>query len=617
MLAAAAVFALDGGGPAGPRTGFERSLTGGLTAPTQTGNPRAITFPGAPEGRRVLRLPRSSAAQWVQHTYPAPIDDVEVSFSYRRPIAGRQVIFSLPTNGIAFADDGRGALIMIRSGETTRPVAEVGEAGAWNHLTLTVDASADRLRAAVRGEADGGWIDVPLGPERALRFGGGSLANGPLLIDAINLDPRADAQPPAPNPNPEASVELTPAHAANLELIRSASVRNANHDDSPDAAVPSALLEVEDHLGPRADYLEFPGGNSELASPVPNGGQFRAGCEFSHFAYDDPLVHPGRPGASHLHMFFGNTDANAFSTYKSLIDSGSSTCNGQELNRTGYWVPAMFDGAGNVRIPERIVVYYKGQGLGRENAEPYPEGAALLALTDVNAIGAAAGGARDESKFSFVCSDNFSDVSLSPANVIPDCDGDHFRTRGDERRVVLEMNVKFPQCWNGRDPTDPSNFRIPVDGGWYYSGCGGEFPRTLPNLEYFVNYAVEPGERTGDWFLASDVVPTADGHEKARGGSTVHGDWWGAWHRKTNERWIEECATLTRPDGTPSGCGFGYLSDGGPDREAPWPGPALKHRPQYTGPTKVPAARLHGELCPRPSRPLTSPEDAAWCAPTG
>ena len=136
------------------------------------------------------------------------------------------------------------------------------------------------------------------------------------------------------------------------------------------------------------------------------GGQFRIACEFSHFGYDDPLVFPGQPGASHLHTFFGNTDTNAFSTPASILNTGGATCNGQELNRTAYWVPALFDTAGNARIPERIVVYYKGEGLANGKAEPYPPGAAMIAKVDLNTVDNGRGGAMG--KFSFVCADNYS-----------------------------------------------------------------------------------------------------------------------------------------------------------------------------------------------------------------
>jgi len=96
------------------------------------------------------------------------------------------------------------------------------------------------------------------------------------------------------------------------------------------------------------------------------------------------------------------------------------------------------------------------------------------------------------------------------------------------------------------------------------------------------------------------------------GGSTIHGDWWGGWHKETNQRWIDNCVNYKTS--APSGCGFGYLSNGGPDNKNPYPGPALQYRPQYTGPSKVPAQQLFNELC-ETSRTYNKEQDAAYCNP--
>jgi hypothetical protein len=405
----------------------------------------------------------------------------------------------------------------------------------------------------------------------------------------------------APAPVPAAATNGD--YQTNLAMIQASSARNTNHDASPYRNTPSASLNPSDLYGPRSEYLGNPGGNPEQSFPVGNGGQFRTACEFSHFAYDDPLLYPNQPGAAHLHMFFGNTDVNAFSTYDTLLNSGSSTCNGMELNRTGYWVPAIIDGNGNVRVPERVVVYYKGEGLARGNSEVYPEGAAFIATENYNALPESQGGVPG--KFSFVCSDVYSSNGGTSSQTMPTCYGSN--------TAVLEMNVKFPQCWNGQDPSDWNNYRTP-DIGWYSSLCRGEHNRTLPNLEYFVNYRVEAGEDTSSWFLSSDVEASSFGASKVTAGSTIHGDWWGAWHRQTNQMWIDNCVNYQ--SGSASGCGFGYLSDGGPNGSAPYDGPALKLRPQYTGPNKVSASELLSDLCPNPRRAYSKPEDAAYCTPS-
>lgn len=399
-----------------------------------------------------------------------------------------------------------------------------------------------------------------------------------------------------------------PDYQANLDMIQAATVRNTNHDNSPYLNTASADLNPENHYGPRQEYLNNPAGNPEQAFPIPNGGQFRVACEFSHFAYDDPLLFPNKPGAAHLHMFFGNTHANAFTSYESLVNTGSSTCNGQELNRTGYWAPAVFDGNGNVRIPERIVIYYKGEGKSRGASQVYPDGAAMI-THDVNSLPGGSGGSPG--KLNYSCTDNYSSPSGDGSQTMASCDGSRFGSGGD-RRVVLEVNIKFPQCWNGQDPANWQNFQVPTAGSWYGSDCRGDFGTNLPNLEYFVNYVVEPGENTSNWFISSDVDPESLELEVAAG-SSIHGDWWGGWHKETNQTWIDNCVNYA--DGAASGCGFGYLTNGGPNGNSPYDGPALKVRPQYTGPIKVPAEQLLQELCPDPNKAYTKREDAAYCAP--
>ncbi|MEI6403953.1 MAG: hypothetical protein WCP59_17400, partial [Actinomycetota bacterium] len=51
-----------------------------------------------------------------------------------------------------------------------------------------------------------------------------------------------------------------------------------------------------------------------IAGPQGGRGQFVVECGFSHAGTDDPIVYPGQPGASHEHVFFGNTGTDAAST---------------------------------------------------------------------------------------------------------------------------------------------------------------------------------------------------------------------------------------------------------------------------------------------------------------
>ena len=88
-------------------------------------------------------------------------------------------------------------------------------------------------------------------------------------------------------------------------------------------------------------------------------GNFRTICSFSHLSFDDPIVYPGQPGLSHLQMFFGNTLTDAYSTYQSLRTTGGGTCQGGPVNRSAYWAPALLNAAGQVLVPDTMIVYYK------------------------------------------------------------------------------------------------------------------------------------------------------------------------------------------------------------------------------------------------------------------
>ena len=412
-------------------------------------------------------------------------------------------------------------------------------------------------------------------------------------------------------------------YAENLQMIRSQTVRNTLQDGSPFRDLHQDELPTATGAGlvdtNRAAYLGNPNGNPEQSFPVGGGGQFRTSCEFSHFAYDDPLLFPRQPGAAHLHMFFGNTDVNAYSTYDTLIDSGGSTCNGGELNRTGYWHPAIIDpscdlGGACVRIPERIVVYYKGEGLANganypqfpnSGAQPYPRKLAHIANvqpTPGNGISIPEhptfdGGQAGE--VNYKCTNNFSPFHYaSGVNSIPNCDGDYYQnTFGapyPATRTVLELELKFWNCFPvGGNPEDWTLWEPSGDtrGSWFYSNCNGEGGQgagapplgdkiIYPNLVVYANYVVEPGNDTSDWFLSSDVTGSGGGATVGPRGASLHSDWWGGWHPDINQEFLDECVNFNN-GGTASGCGFGYLSDGGPNSGSPLPGRALAYRQQY------------------------------------
>ncbi len=386
------------------------------------------------------------------------------------------------------------------------------------------------------------------------------------------------SEPAAPSPA-AAPGETAPAERP--------AFRNTASDGWPYADTPAAQIPFDAYLGPREEYLN--GRGDEVRFPTPSGGHFRIECEYSHLAYADPLKLPGVEGGSHLHTFFGNTDVDAATTPESLRDSGSSTCNG--YTRSSYWVPTLFDGDGNVRIPTLLRVYYKGFNTSLGKLEPYDEGLSLFSDNSTN--DALDGG------YSFRCQSSYFEEFTQLGPTMPDCTG---TTRANGGTTVLEMNVKFGNCYDGDARDYEDNVVDPVS-NWYWVDCPASHPRPLPNLEYFVLYDVADGESTADWYLASDVDPMT--FEVRDAGDSAHGDWMNGWAPDVNRAWIDGCANVPGAD-----CTSGYLTD-----HTDTGGPALKRRAEYTGPTRIPAADVFEQLC-RTGRTAATPAEAAYCDPS-
>ena len=320
-------------------------------------------------------------------------------------------------------------------------------------------------------------------------------------------DPTPTPTPTNPSPAPTGSTD-----SIDLSELRNTDI-SVNYPTTPSNKLPlNDLLTI---------------GQTDLA-PKSNGS-FRTRCQFSHLAYDDPIVAPGKPGASHLHMYFGNTNTNANTTDQSLLNTGGSSCQGAELNRSAYWMPALFDGAGNVRIPVDIMVYYKSHLPGK--VETMPAGLKMIASSD---------GSNDP-KIYWTCSvDRNSSKNYNDSNTIPNCNS------GDYLHAV----IKFPECWNGElDSADHRRhlaYPKSVDGALT---CPSSHPRVLPRITYHLYW--EQQGNTKAWYLASDRA----GGAKAPNGSTLHADWWGGWHTKVMQLWTDNCTAGG------AGCKVGWISE--------------------------------------------------------
>lgn len=220
--------------------------------------------------------------------------------------------------------------------------------------------------------------------------------------------------------------------------------------------------------------------------------QFLVECPFSHALADDPIVFPGRPGQSHLHVFFGNESADAWSTHTSLV-AGTTRCD-QRLDRASYWAPALFDGD-TMLLPAGSVAYYRpGEGVDPVSVQPYPDGLEMIAGN------AAALQPQLKSVVAWTCGTGIARDAAPP-------------TCASGR--PLRMLVTFPDCWNGRDidSVDHQSHMAYSSGGT----CPMDHPVPVPQLQFSVIYDFS-GDPSG-LTLASGPLTTA------------HADFFNAWDR--------------------------------------------------------------------------------------
>ena len=335
--------------------------------------------------------------------------------------------------------------------------------------------------------------------------------------------------------------------AANVALIQNNPTRNTEYDNNPFRNVPMDQIEVSD--------LTVDGDLYHPANlDTTNSGFFRVTCGVSHFAYDDPIVFPNQPGAAHLHMFFGNTETNAYSTFDSLLNTGTGTCNGEDLNRSAYWVPALLDSGGNALVQYQIMIYYKNDNFrlngANELVEPFADNLRMIAgnggATEPQTT--LTGGPGTLPVVSFLCGPAYRTKERSP--LIPDCEG---TGQGPHNGRALEMQIAFPQCFDPSSGTylsDQSHTSY-SEGGYYGARCPDSHPEDLSSIMYRIFFNPDDyGGSLTDLHLSSDV--RAD--RILPGGTTSHGDWFGAWHPEALDMWVENC------NNTQADCENGLLS---------------------------------------------------------
>ncbi|MBC8054963.1 MAG: DUF1996 domain-containing protein [Rhizobiales bacterium] len=258
----------------------------------------------------------------------------------------------------------------------------------------------------------------------------------------------------------------------------------------------------------------------ELANPglqpaASDIGQFREGCDFSHMAADDPIVHPNKPGASHMHTFFGNAQANASSSGDSLMNAGDSTCAGGTLNRTAYWMPTLVDmRTGQPLAPTGANFYYKQGYLGVKSGtmQIFPKGLRMIAGNSANT--SPIGG--------FAIRLDCASGSGGHHSSMPSC------AIGDS----VVFTVVFPQCWDGINLDSPDHKSHMAYGTG--SGCPSTHPVPLPEITMNVAYRVTEANSSAFWRLSSD-------NNALPGGYSLHADWFNGWDAAINKAFLAGC----------------------------------------------------------------------------
>jgi Domain of unknown function (DUF1996) len=243
-----------------------------------------------------------------------------------------------------------------------------------------------------------------------------------------------------------------------------------------------------------------------LATPrstaaVARVAEFVADCPYSHRAPDDPIVFFRRPGASHKHDFFGNRTTRAASTTASLRRAGS-TCTPRP-DRSAYWVPTLYERGHPLRAT-RGTFYYLVDNRQASAVRPYPLGLRVVA-------GYAQGRRPGQP---VVAEWSCRGSGIPSSEWVLEC----------PRGSLLEANVRFPDCWDGRR-VDSADHRSHMA----YSRarrCPPSHPVAVSQLKFKLTYPTRGGPG----------VTLSSGE-----GDTLHGDFFNAWDPRALASRIRTC----------------------------------------------------------------------------
>lgn len=235
--------------------------------------------------------------------------------------------------------------------------------------------------------------------------------------------------------------------------------------------------------------------------PQGNVAQFVVHCDVSHIAFDDPIVLPWQPGASHQHQFFGNSATNSEPAYERAL--GSETSCDQRLDTASYWSPTLLDESGARVDAVSMTAYYRpGDGIAPQDVVAYPPGFMMIAgdsksdqtqPVDIVAWGCGSGPQRTDRP--------------------QDCDSD----------LSLRLWLTFPDCWDG---SRLSSFGSGAHVRYSSNGCPETHTIPLPQLLMAIDF---PSVPAAGLTLSSGSTDTA------------HADFWNTWDQDKLEREVALC----------------------------------------------------------------------------
>ncbi len=314
------------------------------------------------------------------------------------------------------------------------------------------------------------------------------------------------------------------------------------------------------------------------ATPTHPQGQFRISCAPAFWAPDDPILFPAQPGASHLHMFFGNTTVNAATNAEQLANVGGSTCQAGELNRSSYWIPAMLDADENIVVPEIITIYYKSHR--PQDVQPLPVGLEMIAGNlDNNANPLPGFDAREWIHWG--CDNGSKAVNIR--GTIPGADG----TPGCPDSQRIQLTIQFGQCLqidgNGNPVLSSDNHLDHMHMlrterfGTQNDACPASHPYRIPQISYLIKWANPAGTGETGWHLSSDELGPFGTYRNP--GGSAHGDWLGGWNDGAVRAWTDGCF------GTARNCSLGLTGITG--RQFKRLVGTLERNDEYTGPQVI------------------------------